>query len=276
MTPPLSVLILTRDEEQNLPACMDTVSWCDDVHVLDSHSTDNTANLAERLGAEVSFREFDNWSAHQNWALENINFKHPWVFMLDADERMTPELARSAAAAARSPGDKCAFEVRRRDFFMARPLRYAPATPYLIRLFRPDKIKFSRLVNPTPRVNGPVGRLDGYLDHHPFSKGIGHWAARHNAYAALEARQTLLDQKGRQTFSLRKALFSPRLAVRRQHQKGLFYKLPARPLLKFIILYFLRLGFLDGGPGLAWAILQSMYEYWIVLKTREIEKGQGR
>jgi len=273
MTPPLSVLILTRDEEQNLPACLDSVAWCDDVHVLDSHSTDSTASLAEGLGAHVTFREFDDWSSHQNWALENMTFKYPWVFMLDADERMSLKLSQSAGAAMQDPGDKCAFEVRRRDFFLGKPLRYAQTTPHLIRLFRPERIRFSRLVNPAPRVNGPVGRLKGYLDHYPFSKGISHWAGRHNAYAALEARQTLRDQIAKENFSLRKALFSAQLSVRRQHQKGLFYKLPARPLLKFAGLYFSRLGFLDGGPGLAYAILQSMYEYWIVLKTRELQKG---
>ncbi|MDY7001483.1 MAG: glycosyltransferase family 2 protein [Thermodesulfobacteriota bacterium] len=273
MTPSLSVLILTKDEERNLPACMDSVAWCDDVHVLDSHSTDNTVSLAESLEAHVTFREFDDWSSHQNWALENMTFKYPWVFMLDADERMTPELAENAATAANDSKGRYAFEVRRRDFFLGKPLRYAQTTPYLVRLFRPERIRFSRLVNPAPRVNGPVGRLKGRLDHYPFSKGISHWAERHNDYAALEARQALLDRDTKEKFSMRKALLSARISVRRQHQKGLFHKLPARPLLKFAGLYFLRLGFLDGGPGLAYTILQSMYEHWIVLKTRELQKA---
>ncbi len=275
MTLPVSVLVLTRNEEENLAACLETVSWCDDVHVLDSGSTDNTAPLAKGLGAQVTFREFDDWSSHQNWALENISFKYPWVFMLDADERMTPKLGKSVASAMQAPGDKCAFEVRRRDFFLGKPLRHAQTTPYLVRLVRPERIRFSRLVNPAPQVNGPVGRLKGRLNHYPFSKGIKHWAVRHNAYAALEARQALREQEAGERFSLKKALLSARLSVRRRHQKGLFYKLPARPFLKFLVLYFFRLGFLDAGPGLAYVILQSMYEYWIVLKTRELQKGRG-
>src|SRR5690348_11944785 len=111
----ISVLILTRNEQQDLPGCLASVAWSDDIHVLDSFSTDNTVEIAKAAGAHVTQRVFDNWAAHQNWALANIPFRHPWVFYLDADERVSPELARSLQTAAANPGENVAFRVQRRD-----------------------------------------------------------------------------------------------------------------------------------------------------------------
>lgn len=113
----VSVLILTKNEEKDLPGCLQSVSWSDDVHVFDSFSTDSTVQVARDAGAFVTQRVFDNWAAHQNWAMANIPFKYPWVFYLDADERMTPDLIRAVRSAALNPGECVAFRVRRRDFF---------------------------------------------------------------------------------------------------------------------------------------------------------------
>jgi glycosyltransferase involved in cell wall biosynthesis len=88
----IGVLILTLNEEQNLPGCLESVRWCGDVVELDSFSVDRTVDDTRAAGARVVQRRFDNWSAHQNWAHANIRFAHPWVFYLDADERMTPDL----------------------------------------------------------------------------------------------------------------------------------------------------------------------------------------
>ena len=90
----ISVLILTKDEERNLPACIDTLRWSDDIHVLDSYSIDSTVAIAEQLGAKVWYRAFDSFAQQQNWALDNILFQHPWVFYIDADERVTPAAAQ--------------------------------------------------------------------------------------------------------------------------------------------------------------------------------------
>src|SRR4030095_16686280 len=87
----VSVLILTKNEEQDLPGCLESVSWCDDIHVYDSYSSDNTVNIARQCNANVVQRQFDNWATHQNWGLANIPFKHDWVFYIDADERISPE-----------------------------------------------------------------------------------------------------------------------------------------------------------------------------------------
>lgn len=271
----ISVLILTRNEEQNLPSCLASVAWSDDIHVFDSLSTDRTVEIANTFGAHVTQRRFDNWAAHQNWALSHIPFKHPWVFYLDADERPTENLIVEMNEAVKAPGDAVAFRIQRRDFFQRRWLKHVQASPYYLRLFQPGRMRYERLVNPTSIADGPIGQLDGYLDHFPFSRGITYWVERHNSYSTLEALQISEDSKDKVQLSFRTALFGRDFHERRSHQKQLFYQLPARPLAKFFILYFLKRGFLDGPAGLSYCILQCFYEYLIVLKTRELRSNKA-
>jgi glycosyltransferase involved in cell wall biosynthesis len=267
----ISVIILTKNEESDLPACLQSVSWSDDIHVYDSYSTDKTIDIARAAGAHVTQRRFDNWSEHQNWGLRNIQFKYPWVFYTDSDERMTPPLIQGVQRAVQSPGNAVAFQVQRRDFFLGTWLKHVQTTPFYTRLFRPEKLRYERLVNPISIADGPVGRADGYLDHFPFSKGVGHWLDRHNSYSTFEAQQIAANRSRNESFSVRKAIWAKSFSERRFHQKELFYRLPARPFTKFLLLYFAKRGFLDGRAGFAYAILQAFYEYMIVLKTRELE-----
>jgi glycosyltransferase involved in cell wall biosynthesis len=269
----VSVLILTKNEQQDLPGCLASVAWSDDIHVFDSLSTDDTVAIAERAGATVTRRPFDNWAAHQNWGLQNIRFRHPWVFYIDADERMTPELVHAVRAAVADPGDRVAFRVQRRDFFLGTWLAHVQTSPFYLRLFRPGRMRYERLVNPVSIPDGPVGQVAGYLDHYPFSKGMSHWLERHNSYSTLEARQIVDNRRGRAGFSLRHALLARDFHERRFHQKELFYRLPLRPLVKFALLYLGKRGFLDGRAGLTYAVLQSIYEYMIVLKVRELGRA---
>jgi glycosyltransferase involved in cell wall biosynthesis len=269
---PVSVLILTKNEEKDLPGCLQSIRWSDDIHLYDSYSEDNTVSIAQQLGAKITQRSFDDWSTHQNWGLSNILFKYEWVFYIDADERMSDSLTVAINQAANLPDQEfSAYRIQRRDFFMGTWLKHVQTTPYYIRLFRPEKIRYERLVNPVTIVDGPIGQLSGYLDHYPFSKGISHWLERHNSYSTFEAQQIYDNQRNSGSFSFTKALFTKDFQARRYHQKELFYRLPARPLMKFFILYFLKRGFLDGKPGLTYAILQSIYEYMIVLKVIELK-----
>ena len=213
----ISVLVLTKNEQQDLPGCLESVAWCDDIHVYDSVSTDDTVAIAEKFGATVTLRPFDNWAAHQNWGLHNIKFKHDWVFYIDADERMTPELVEFVQAAVVNAGDNVAFRIQRRDFFMATWLKHVQSSPYYMRLFRPEKMRYERLVNPISIAYGPVGQVKGYLDHFPFSKGIGQWVERHNSYSRFEAQQIIQNRRQGVAFSLRKAFFENDFHVRRYH-----------------------------------------------------------
>lgn len=271
----ISVLILTRNEEQDLSTCLESVSWCDDIHVLDSFSNDRTVDIATKAGACVTQRPFDNWAAHQNWALANLPFKYPWVFYLDADECMTPDLIRAVRVAAAEAGDYVAFRVQRRDFFLGRWLRHVQASPFYLRLFRPEKMRYERLVNPVSLPDGPVGQVAGYLDHFPFSKGIDRWIERHNSYSSFEARQILENRRSHRSVAVIRALTTRDFHDRRFQQKELFYRTPARPLVKFLFLYVGKGGFLDGRAGFTYAVLQSIYEYMIVLKTRELDNAMS-
>lgn len=135
-------------------------------------------------------------------------------------------------------------------------------------------MRYERLVNPISIADGPVGDLEGYLDHYPFSKGMAHWLARHNAYSSLEAEQIMLNRSSSNACSMKRAFLSSDFHERRFHQKELFYRMPGRPLLKFLLLYVAKRGFFDGSAGFKYAVLQSFYEYMIVLKTREFADGR--
>lgn len=271
----ISVLVLTKDEERNLPRCLDTLYWSDDIHVLDSYSSDSTVAIAEQRGAKVWHRAFDSFAQQQNWALENIPFRHPWVFYIDADERVTPQLAESMQSAVQSPGNAVAFRIRRRDFFMGTWLKHVQATPYYLRLFRPEKMKYERIGHPVSVPDGEVIAIDGYLDHYPFSKGIAQWVDKHNFYSTQEAEQLIADRALRSSLSLRKALFAGSFEERRRHQKQIYYRMPGRPLVKALGLYVVKRGFLDGYAGFAYSILMGFYEYLIVLKGRELQVGSA-
>jgi glycosyltransferase involved in cell wall biosynthesis len=271
-----SILVLTKNEQIDLPGCLHSVAWSDDIVVYDSCSTDETRDLALLQGARVVERPFDNWASHQNWGLRNIAFKHPWVFYIDADERLTPEAAAELQAIASDPSlPFAAYRIRRRDFFRGRQLKHVQTSPWYIRFFRPEFVHYERLVNPITVVDGQVGDLQHPLDHYPFSKGLSHWITRHNNYSSFEAQQILQNRANQEPFSLPAAFLERDFNRRRFHQKELFYRLPARPLIKFLLLYILKRGFLDGRPGFAYALLQSIYEAMIVLKVQELELAEN-
>lgn len=271
----ISVLILTRNEEHDLPGCLASVAWSDDVHVLDSFSDDRTVELAERAGAFVHRRVFDDYAAQRNAGLA-LPFAHPWVLILDADERVPAPLADELRAfAARATDDVSAARMRRRDFLGATWLAHCQMSPWYIRLARPGRVRYERAVNEVLRVEGAIVDLREPFDHFPFSKGIAHWLAKHNAYSSMEAALVLESRRGQVPFSPLAAFTARDFHVRRFHQKELFYRMPLRPLVKFAYLYVVRRGFLDGRAGLTYALLQSIYEYFIVLKTRELAARQA-
>ncbi len=272
--PAISVLILTKNEERDLPGALASVAWSDDIHVFDSQSTDATAEIARAAGAHLHTRAFDDYATHRNVAFA-IPFKHPWVFLLDADERPTPELsAEMQRVVLEAPANTAGFRVRRRDFLFDTWLKHAQISPWYIRLVRPERAKYTRAINEVLEVDGPVAELLAPLDHFPFSKGIAHWVAKHNTYSTMEA-ELIVRQQGLQNPSLRTALRGPDFHTRRLHQKALFYRMPGRPLIKWCYMMFLRGAILDGAAGITYATLQSIYEYFIVLKTKELRRGSA-
>jgi glycosyltransferase involved in cell wall biosynthesis len=276
----ISVLILTRNEQLDLPAALASVSWSDDIHVLDSHSTDATAEIARAAGATVHTRVFD-YATQRNAGLQ-LPFKHPWVFLLDADERATPELSAEMLRTVRemqgSPqqyAGVCAFRLRRRDFLFDTWLRHAQISPFYIRLVRPECSVYSRAINEVLNVSGaPQSAIRDHaepFDHFPFNKGIAHWIAKHNVYSTMEA-QLIHGEQDLRNPSLRTAFMDPDFHLRRRHQKALFYRMRGRPILKFLYMMLYRGALLDGHAGLVYATLQAFYEYLIVLKTAELRQ----
>ena len=267
----ISVLILTYNESKDLPGCLGSVNSCDDIHVFDSFSSDVTADIAKAHGAKVLQRSFSGYSSQRNAALTECAFLHDWILVLDADERIPAgvwqALLKLVSEADASVG---AFRLRRRDFMDGRWLKHAQLSPFYIRLLRKGSATYHREINEVVRIDGRVVDTAICFDHFPFSKGIGHWLQKHDRYSDMEARRMVDERRDQLPFSCAKALFSKDFNLRRYHQKGLFYRMPFRPVLKWLYMVCFRLAFLDGIQGLRYANLQAWYEYMIVLKAREI------
>ena len=271
---PISVLVLTKNEASDLPDCLRSVAWSDDVHVFDSFSTDETANIACAAGAQVTQRVFDGYAAQRNAALHDLKYQHPWLLILDADERVPSASAEILGRfAAEAPMTVNACRMRRRDYFLGTWLAHAQISPLYIRLVRPEKVHYEREINEVLKVEGAVHDLDAPFDHYPFSKGIEHWLDKHNRYSSMEARHIIASRRENVPFSPRGAFLAKDFNQRRFHQKELFYRLPARPLLKWLYMVVARRAFLDGQAGLTYAYLQAIYEYMIVVKTSELEQN---
>ena len=270
--PAISVLILTKNEEHDLPGALESVAWSDDIHVFDSYSTDQTVEIARAAGAQVHSRVFDDYASQRNAAL-GLTFRHPWVFLLDADERPTRALSSEMQQAVTQVSAAVgALRLRRRDFLFGTWLKHAQISPYYIRLVQPERVRYTRAINEVLEVDGQIADLSHPLDHFPFSKGIGHWIAKHNLYSGMEA-DLIVRQQGLQNPSVSRALLDRDFHTRRVHQKALFYRMPARPLVKWCYMMFVRGAVLDGTAGVAYATLQAFYEYMIVLKARELRRG---
>ena len=278
----ISILILTLDEEVNIGACLDSLTWCDDVVVLDSGSTDHTVSIAAERGARVVSRPFDDYARQRNFGLA-LEYRHEWVLMLDADERVPADLAREMRAAVASATDEVAlFQLRRRDWLLGRWIRHSSGYPtWFGRLARRGRVTVRRPINEEYHATGRVLMLSGHLDHYPFNKGFAEWFAKHNRYSTLEAREIyrnrystmeaqLFEQKRAQP--LTGSVFARDPALRRKAIKERVYRLPGRPLLMFLALYLVRGSILEGRAGLTFCLLRAWYEFMIDCKRREIRR----
>ena len=264
----ISALILTYNEEANLAACIESLPWRDDVTILDSGSADRTVAIAAELGAQVVTRAFTDYADQRNFALA-LPGRHAWIVMIDADERMTPDLAREIARRVEAaPAEAAMFQMRRRDIFMARWLKRSSGYPtWFPRVFRRGRVRVERAINETYAANGSVHQLEGHLDHYPFNKGLDWWFERHNRYSTMEAKVL----GGEQRVPLAPGdLLASEPGKRRAALKRLAYRLPGRPLLIFLYLYVFRLGFLDGVPGFHFACMRMAYEIMIDAKAAQL------
>ena len=262
-----SVLILTLNEERNLPRCLASVAACDDIVVLDSGSTDRTVELASAAGARVFTRRFDDFAGQRNFAQREIPFRHPWVFHLDADEELTPELdAACRTAAVRADID--GFYVAPKMMFMGRWIPHCTDFPaWQARFVRAPQFAFVQAGH--GQREAPQMRLDrlsaSYL-HDLSAGGETDWLEKHRRYARAEAHAHLAVPGAIRWGDL----FIGRQLQRRRALKQLTYSLPGRPALRFVYQYLLRGGFLDGWPGLRYCRLLARYEGFAAAELRNL------
>lgn len=266
----ISVVILTLNEEVNLPGALASLKGlCDDVVVFDSLSSDATLAIAGQFGARVHQRRFDHYAAQRMAALSEVAYTHPWLLMLDADERVTPELwAEMVASTQNADSSVTLFRMRRKDYFMRRWLRRSSGYPtWFGRLMRIGYVRVEREINEEYITEGRVGYIAHHLVHFPFNRGIDHWIDRHNRYSTAEARK--LVNENTTAWHVRD-LWSADPTARRRALKRLAYRLPFRPAIAFLYLYVIRLGLLDGIAGYRFCRMRAMYEYMIDLKVAEL------
>lgn len=270
----VSVIILTLNEEIHLPSCLDALAWCDDVIVLDSFSTDGTKALCEQRGVRFFQNRFTGFGSQRNWALDNANPKNPWILILDADERVTPELALELGAiAAADPPDVGAWRVRRRFYMWGRWLRYSSLYPtWVVRFIRRDRVRYQdRGHAETQTVTGLIKDLKHDLIDENL-KGIDEWYERQNRYSRKEA-QLEFDQAG--TGLPISGLLSSDPLQRREALKRLAWRLPARGLIYFLYSYFLRRGFLDGRDGYVFCRMRASYQVEVDIKKYDLMRQRG-
>lgn len=268
--PPVSIILLTYNEEDNIRACLESCAWCDDVHVLDSGSRDRTCEIAAEMGAQVHVNPFKSFGQQRNWAIDNIPVKYRWQFQLDADERFTPALVREMAERIR--GDEsidgvCAYRCPSMMMFMDHWLRHAADYPvYQVRLIDRERCRFEDYGHGQREAPaGPVGALDMPYMHYNFSKGLEEWFDKHNRYSSLEARQAFGENAPR-FGDLAKGLLSGDPLVRRRTMKLLGYRVPLRSTMFSLYTMIVRLGFLDGVAGINYVRMRAIYESMMSVK----------
>ena len=254
-----SALLLTFNEERNLPSSLASLSWCDDIVVVDSGSQDRTVEIAQSHGARVLTRPFDNFASQRNFGLDKGDFRHEWVLHLDADEITPPEFI-DALKAFNPTGDLDAWQVPSKMILFGKWIKHAGMYPtYQVRLGHRDRLRFVQ-VGHGQREDLPAAKVGvfefPYL-HYSFSHGLFGWLNKHVRYARDEAALILSLRQG----SEEKAAGNDTTA-RRRAAKARAARLPValRPIMRFIYVYFLKQGFRDGSAGFAYAFMLAVYE----------------
>ncbi len=277
----VSILIPIKNEAKNLPRCLASVAWSDDVFVVDSASTDGSQAIAEAAGAKVVQFQFNGiWPKKKNWALENLPFKYDWVFILDADEVLPPGAEAELCAIASDPQPPFeGYWINRRFMFMGRWLKHAYYPNWNLRFFKHRLGRYEQLTNVDTQsgdnevhehvvVSGSTGFLQCEMDHFAFPS-VDVFVEKHNRYSNWEARVAL----DRYLHASERHLQKGNVGLRRR-LKQLSQHLPCREWLRFLYVYVWQRGFLDGREGYYFARLHGFYEFLSVAKTFELKQRE--
>ncbi len=273
---PASMLVLTHNEEANIGACLQSVGWAGEVFVVDSFSTDRTAEIALSMGAKVYSHRFEGYAKQRNWALRSLPFSHDWVLMLDADERIPSALAKEIMHTICSVGNEYAgFYLKYRHVFLGRSLKYGGLYPtWLLRLYRRQLVRFEdRPMNEHVILEGKAGYLSQPFDHRDL-RPLSDWIAKHIAYAGLEAEEYLRERFGGGfQDSIQPWLWGKQAERKRWIKLHVWNRLPLlfRPFLLFFRNYILGAGFLDGKAGFIYHVLWSFW-YPFLIGARIVER----
>jgi glycosyltransferase involved in cell wall biosynthesis len=278
---PVSVIVPVKNEADNLRRCLPALSWANEVFLVDSQSTDETAQVAAAHGASVVQFYFNgSFPKKKNWALENLPLSHEWVLIVDADEVVVPELADEIARRTEAD-DADGFYINMKYYFLGRRIRHCGySEAWNLRLFKRVSGRYERMpgaenseagdneVHEHVELKGRAKRLVHELDHHAYPT-VSVWLEKHNRYAAWEAEMYERFLRLPVPRSIGRGKQIKRLL------KKLYLRMPLRPLVRFVYAYVLRLGFLDGMPGLAFCTLLAFYDFlcWAKLYERNLAAG---
>jgi len=275
---PVSVIVPTRNEEKNIRKCLASISWADEIFVVDSESTDRTVEIAkEYTNNVVTFRWDGKWPRKKNWSLEKLPLSHDWVLFLDADEWVTPELAEEVRQVVCSGTEFSGFMVKYDYYFLDKLLKHGDPLWKCIffkhRLGRfekmdaPDVTDYDVEVHEHPVIKGKVGKLKNKMIHNDF-EDLHHFFCRHNIYSDWEAHLRSYKTKRNKEKEIKASLFGSQIE-RRRFFKELFLKFPCKPVIYFLYSYFIRGGFLDGKAGYIYNVLKAFHWFSVDIKLYE-------
>jgi glycosyltransferase involved in cell wall biosynthesis len=239
---------MARNEERNIIDAISSVNFASQIVVADTGSQDRTIELARQAGAEVHSIRFDGYGSSKNRALEFA--RHEWIFSLDADERVSPELAQSIMKAIESDPQFDGYAVSRLAYFLGKPIRHSAWYPdYILRLFKNGKGRFDgRLVHESIHVDGSIGKLDGLLYHYSY-RDLESYLEKMNIYSSMNAEE-----------------------LHRRGKSGRLWDIIIHPPATFLKMYIFKAGFLDGYHGLLLAALSSFHVLVKYAKLRRLSR----
>jgi glycosyltransferase involved in cell wall biosynthesis len=272
----IEIIFTVKNEEMNLPFSIPAVKdWADKVWVVDSESTDRTLEIAREHGCGVRVQKWLGFAGQKNWAIDNLPIESDWVMIVDGDEVILPELRDEILKLCARPVDEvpeAAFYINRYFIFLGKRIRHCGYYPsWNIRLFKRSKARYEqRDVHEHMIADGPVGYLKGHMEHND-RRSLEVLMDKHNKYSTLEAREIFRVRKGQSTATFKESFLGNELERRRWIKHYLYPKLPCKWAFRFMYMYFLKLGFLDGITGFRFSMFITAYELLIHLKIIELE-----
>ncbi|MBC7834677.1 MAG: glycosyltransferase family 2 protein [Phycisphaerales bacterium] len=266
----IDIMIPTFNESSHIEETVRNALTVGPVYVLDSLSTDGTQEIARRAGATVVEHPFENYSRQKNWGLDNLPFEGEWVFILDADERITPGLREEVLSVAVRGPETVGFFVNRVVIFMGREIRHGGLYPsWNLRFFRRGRCRYEdRAVHEHMMAEGPTDYLRDEMLH-IRRESISEYIKKHIRYADLESEEWVKRKLGQDAGAKARHLFRDLLRYRQWLRREVWPVTPMRPVLRFVYMYLARLGFLDGRAGVHLGLLMASYEYMISLLYKD-------